>query len=186
MKFYCASCNRLEEIESSIEGKDRVCDQCGYNLTALRETPKPVSPAPLRIGLIFLIGGTVFLLGILWLLGGDLSERASELGLGGAFGDDAIAFLSMLVATVKIGLSIIIVSCALFIGTKMAPPRHQVSQATSGVKQPPETKSTRHGVRIVSSVGATVGTLVIVLVIGLLTIIALAILYPVYYFLFGA
>jgi|GEM_PF-4627736 len=176
MQYYCAYCNRLDKIEPSAGEDATVCNQCGHTLTALTEVAKPVSSAPRRLGLIILIGVTGFLLGILWYSGRDLLNPLKGLVHEGSFLDEAIAFVSLAVGIVKFGLSLLIVSCALFIGTRIAAPRRQVSPVTPGAKRLPEKENTRTGLRIASIFGASVGTILTVLVIGFLIFIAWAIL----------
>jgi DNA-directed RNA polymerase subunit RPC12/RpoP len=170
MKYYCASCNLLKKIEATSGEDDMVCDQCGHSLIALGEASSPVRPASGSLGLIVLIGVTGFLLGILWLSGGDKPDKVNTLGMVEDFFD---AVISTVGAGVKIGLSLFIVSCAVLIGTKMAAPKHRISEATLRVEQPSEIKGARTGLRITSIVGMSLGTMMIVLTVvgGILFIV---------------
>ena len=124
-------------------------------------------PAPSRLGLIILILVTGLLLGILWYSGAeqltDLKEHLPEWLL-------LLAFISEALITVRIGLSIIIVSCAFFIGSKIAAPRHQVSRNALGAKRSSEIESARLDLHIFCVLGVGCGTFV--LVIGSLILIA--------------
>ncbi len=160
MQYYCAYCNRLEKIESLSEEDDVVCNQCGRALTVLREFAKPESSALRRFGLVVLIGVTGSLLVLLWSWGGEPPGEP-------VYWFDLLApFIWIIGIGVKLGLSVVIVSFALLIGTTIYPLKHRTSVSKPGMKRPLPTKAARTGVRITSIGGMVLGIVIIVLVIG--------------------
>lgn len=130
------------------------------------------SPTKSRLGLIILILVTGLVLGILWYSGAEQLEDLKELSPEWFLLDILFTFISEALVAVKIGLSIAIVSCAFFIGSKIAAPRHQVSRNTLGAKRSSDIESARLDLQIFSCLGVLFGTLLIVLVIGFLILMA--------------
>ena len=126
------------------------------------------SPAPSKLGLIILIVVTGLMLGILWYSGAEQLEDLKELSPEWFLLDILFSFTSEALVVVKIGLSIVIVSCAFFIGSKIAAPRHQDSRKILGAKRSSEIESVRLDLRIFSCLGIMAGVFMIVLVIGFL------------------
>ena len=128
------------------------------------------SPAPSKLGLIILIVVTGLMLGILWYSGAEQLEDLKELSPEWFLLDGLYTIISDVLVAVKIGLSIVIVSCAFFIGSKIAAPRHQVSRNALGAKRSSEIESARLDLHIFCVLGVGCGTFV--LVIGSLILIA--------------
>lgn len=126
------------------------------------------SPAPSKLGLIILIVVTGLMLGILWYSGAEQLEDLKELSPEWFLLDGLYTIISDVLVAVKIGLSIVIVSCAFFIGSKITAPRHQVSRNTLGTKRSSEIESARLDLQIVSCLGMLLGIFLVVLAIGFL------------------
>lgn len=172
MEYYCPYCNRLEEIESPQGPAGTPCSQCGKPLTALQKEVEPLPRTTSRLGLLVLIAVTGLLLALAWSWGGGTEEQGNTYG---AVGDLFDFFVSSVAFFVKMGISLVIVGCAVLIGTKLAAPKRRRSENPSGdpdageARQPGETPTEKEGVRTglraLSIVGMSFGTSMIVVTI---------------------
>ena len=177
MQYYCAYCNRLDKIEPSAGEDATVCNQCGHTLTALTEVAKPVSSAPRRLGLIILIGVTGFLLGILWYSGRDLLNPLKGLVHEGSFLDEAncICFPGCRyceIWTVAPHREL----CSFYRDENRGTASSSFACHTRGETASGEREHPYRTTDLLPFSGASVGTILTVLVIGFLIFIAWAIL----------
>ena len=190
MKYYCAYCNHLEEIDASRDDTGRMCSHCGKPLTAMNKETDADPEASQTLGVTILIGITLFLLGAVWILGEVDLTKYEDFGTIGIL---IFRFISTVGMFVKIGVSLIIICSAVLIGTRIVKgdrrsqtPTAEVPRIKSSSQEegkPSKEKRVRTGLRVTSIVGMSFGASMVVITVVVAILLVAAVVFAILKFI---